>query len=959
MKNNFITKIIGATLAFAMMIGGAVGINAAKEAKEAYAATNSTTYSLINDTADLEAGKSYIITSGTTGSVKAIAVTENTNNRKTTSVTVGADGKITRGASIMSFTLGGTSGAWTFATENYAGTDGYLSSDTNKTSTKNYLLIDSTARNSTISFEGDEAVINIAPHNSRTLVRFNSGSDLFACYGSGQSAVYLWKEAAAASTPSIVFTEETINGEEGDEFSFTYETANLTEAISWTPANNNTDIIDYTVNEGTKTVSGTLSNAGTVTLTATAGTASDSVVFNVAEHFTNRKYTVSSKTEVAETGDEITDASASFNNSYTGQNDDQMTGGNEMTLSITGMSKRVNINKIVLSMHSNASAGAGYVSISIDGVNHYLSGDTDGVGFNEFGDNEEFGSSYRAVTWDNLSYSANSSIVIKIHATVNSLYCQWFDIFFTEEEITDTVTALSASPNSWEGYDTQTINVSDYTVSVTKNGEPGTASDYDFQGIGSGEGDGFVARVANFTSGHPALTDTRLQWKAKYPSTVGGSSYLYAYVSLDVTEDTIASIALSGDMSKTDYYQTDSWDKSGLVVTGTYLSGNTVDVTNSSTFNFYCDSAMTQELVSPASLNIAADQTIYVKATYSGIQTAVAYEQTISINRISTITFTSGTDTGSSSSESPDTLTKAGISIAFSSAYTASGTYRIYKNSETTISSTIRPIVKIEFNMNGSYKSNLLSVADENGDYDSSTNSKGVWTGVASSITFAASAQARVNSIVITLAASDKVNPLNTRATLSYSGYTKADENNYTFTDVAIRFGGLISTALWDELDTEAHLIKGYGVMISYEDLAGDTFEYYYNESKAGKTVEQASDYLFDNDGVGGDEDEGLIFGKDYYFPLSNEKTHPAVATASQKAGQPDGEYYIWNLYKNVSMANLAKEYTAVAYIRLGDELVFLQQTTDSASSLAFDLIDSGAYAANAFGGSLAYLASL
>ncbi len=34
MKNNFITKIIGATLAFAMMIGGAVGINSFREAKE-------------------------------------------------------------------------------------------------------------------------------------------------------------------------------------------------------------------------------------------------------------------------------------------------------------------------------------------------------------------------------------------------------------------------------------------------------------------------------------------------------------------------------------------------------------------------------------------------------------------------------------------------------------------------------------------------------------------------------------------------------------------------------------------------------------------------------------------------------------------------------------------------------------------------------------------------------------
>ena len=44
MKNNFITKIIGATLAFAMMIGGAVGINANKQAKEVNADEGPATY---------------------------------------------------------------------------------------------------------------------------------------------------------------------------------------------------------------------------------------------------------------------------------------------------------------------------------------------------------------------------------------------------------------------------------------------------------------------------------------------------------------------------------------------------------------------------------------------------------------------------------------------------------------------------------------------------------------------------------------------------------------------------------------------------------------------------------------------------------------------------------------------------------------------------------------------------
>lgn len=50
MKNKFITKIIGATLAFAMMIGGAVGINAAKQAKEVNAAM--ATYKLTIDASD-------------------------------------------------------------------------------------------------------------------------------------------------------------------------------------------------------------------------------------------------------------------------------------------------------------------------------------------------------------------------------------------------------------------------------------------------------------------------------------------------------------------------------------------------------------------------------------------------------------------------------------------------------------------------------------------------------------------------------------------------------------------------------------------------------------------------------------------------------------------------------------------------------------------------------------------
>ena len=58
MKNNFITKIIGATLAFAMMIGGAVGINAAKEAKEVNAVT---TYEQLTSIANIDETAQYVL----------------------------------------------------------------------------------------------------------------------------------------------------------------------------------------------------------------------------------------------------------------------------------------------------------------------------------------------------------------------------------------------------------------------------------------------------------------------------------------------------------------------------------------------------------------------------------------------------------------------------------------------------------------------------------------------------------------------------------------------------------------------------------------------------------------------------------------------------------------------------------------------------------------------------------
>lgn len=171
------------------------------------AATDTTQYSLINSTSDLEAGKSYIITNGTSGTVSAMSTVSNDYNRKVTSAVI-SNGLITRGSSILSVTLGGSSDAWTFATENYGGTAGYLASGTASQSYNNLRVL-TTAGTATISFNDDAATINVGPHETRSLICYNSALNSneggFACYSTQGTlgSVYLWKEIEPKALSSI------------------------------------------------------------------------------------------------------------------------------------------------------------------------------------------------------------------------------------------------------------------------------------------------------------------------------------------------------------------------------------------------------------------------------------------------------------------------------------------------------------------------------------------------------------------------------------------------------------------------------------------------------------------------------------------------------------------------------------------------------------------------------------
>ena len=157
-------------------------------------------------------------------------------------------------------------------------------------------------------------------------------------------------------------------------------------------------------------------------------------------------------------------------------------------------------------------------------------------------------------------------------------------------------------------------------------------------------------------------------------------------------------------------------------------------------------------------------------------------------------------------------------------------------------------------------------------------------------------------------------------------------EVTYTYENLAVRFTGSVSEALWTRLNNESS-IQGYGILLAEYDTIKD------NDPELKNWLEYAD--LDDNDDLKNFDSSVTVHG---------EKTIPTLK---------DGKY-VWNLFKRVSLAKATTEYVAVAYIKLAnDEFVFLQQERASVKSLAQDLIAGPDRDENSLGGSLNYLANL
>ncbi len=152
-----------------------------------------TTYTLVTDASQIVAGKHYVIASGTTGSVKAMAG-QNSNNRSSIEVSV-TNNTIEETEGLYEFVI---TGPFTFN-----GNDCYTIYDKNELSTgylyaahssSNYLRTESTLDANgkwTIAVDANGvATIKAQGNNTHNWMRNNG--NLFSCYSSGQNDIYLF-----------------------------------------------------------------------------------------------------------------------------------------------------------------------------------------------------------------------------------------------------------------------------------------------------------------------------------------------------------------------------------------------------------------------------------------------------------------------------------------------------------------------------------------------------------------------------------------------------------------------------------------------------------------------------------------------------------------------------------------------------------------------------------------------
>ena len=154
----------------------------------------------------------------------------------------------------------------------------------------------------------------------------------------------------------------------------------------------------------------------------------------------------------------------------------------------------------------------------------------------------------------------------------------------------------------------------------------------------------------------------------------------------------------------------------------------------------------------------------------------------------------------------------------------------------------------------------------------------------------------------------------------------------YDYSNVSIRFGGSLTQELWNDLDTDNHIIQGFGVMIATDDVVDNETQI---RDLSASAIPVESDPDVSQDVV------------DYFIPVEDLNTIMGVS----------GDNYFWNL--RYAITNYEQEYVAAAYIKTSLGYVFFKQARYSVKAIAADYIANRGYDNTTAEGSLSNLANI
>ena len=173
----------------------------------------------------------------------------------------------------------------------------------------------------------------------------------------------------------------------------------------------------------------------------------------------------------------------------------------------------------------------------------------------------------------------------------------------------------------------------------------------------------------------------------------------------------------------------------------------------------------------------------------------------------------------------------------------------------------------------------------------------------------------------------------NTQTSLAYH-YSGNAQDGFEYSDISIRFGGAIDKDLWNELDTNEHNITGFGVMIADGELIKNSSDFA-DALAIGDFTPSTVSETFNKD----------VYAIDFFIPIAN---------MASTIGEDENNYF-WNLRWSIDSAIMDEMYSAVAYIKVGDEYVFMNMARESVETMATKYVASGNYS-GAVADSLQYI---